>query len=261
MYREPLDEFLLPINMRLPHAHPHPDAMKLSVRHNLEAIRPSMARMFSDVQEQYQRGVKALAAERAFLGEVEANNMSWEGLDKERYSAASSTKQKAMLDCEILSEALLLGFDMVVTFVVTELTGKEKCPDLGEVTAHGVRLDRLLDAFGNYIRHRYEWRRQRYLNEPFERNQSYSIEALALALTGKVLTGPDAVQAVMDTPMPATATLDIVADFEHNGFRVSYDLLEDRILRLCSTIIDVRFLEWFEEFRARESQRNATSAP
>ncbi|MGZ5176841.1 MAG: hypothetical protein ACXWCW_22150, partial [Burkholderiales bacterium] len=163
MFREPLDEFLKPINARLPHAQPHPEVMKISICQCFEVIRPSMRRSFDEVQEQYRRGSEALERERAFLKLVEANNLSWDGLDETIYGKATSQKQGNMLDCEVLSESILMTFDSLVTAVVTELTSKEKCIDVGVPTAHGVKLDRLLDAFTNFLRHRYEWRRQRYL--------------------------------------------------------------------------------------------------
>ncbi len=255
MYREPLDEFLKPINMRLPYAHPHPEAMKVSIRHSFEAIRPSMSRLLDDIQEQYRRGIEAREVERGFMDEVRANGNSWDGLDQELYFAATTTKQASMLECEILSEALLMAFDTIITFVVTELTSRETCLDLGEPTSHGVPLDRLLDAIANFIRHRYEWRRQHFLGEPYDKFQGYSIEPLARAFTGQALFGNDAVKAVLEIPMPATAALDIVGNFETNGLAFSYQFFEERVRMLCDRIVDAKFATWFNRFLEREKQK------
>jgi len=220
-YRLPIDSFVQSQTYQALFPEPSAQVMKIRFRHALEAIRPELSERFVYLQARWREGLAAEDKRKALNAEIVANNMSWDGLREgfaEEYWVTSQQVRIAQLQCEISAEQILLTLDGIVTTLVQGLTGKDEPLGVGLELIAGVRLDNLLDAAGNYTRHRSEWLAAMRAQISLSRRQLASINRLGKVLSGNPsIAGLDAANTLMSSPYPMVAALDVIADYASRG--------------------------------------------
>jgi hypothetical protein len=169
---------------------------------------------------------------------------------KERFAedfdpfAAVETGKAYGVIIRALASALLLALDGLLSDLRTRTrNGDDRCTDDGPELAHGVTVDRALDAVGNYVRHAHEWRLHDYRQTWPNKRQLRSIIALARLSTTMPIKDNDAEEAykTYTETNPPLMVLDLLCDYEQNGPSASYENVERKILEAGVCIIRASF--------------------
>jgi len=225
----------------------HPAAAKIQFRDVLDANAADLRPTFDRLAEDYRSG---LAAQRAWdeqLDRVRARpGLRWLPEEEEPALLGQQERLRAARAAEADAEIILRTMDDLLSSVVTAYTGKDKPLDLGPALVAEVSVDRLLDAVGNYVRHRPEWELTMLERGAFTKQQLDSIRPLARVLTGHAdIDGIEAYKALIEEPMPSLRVLDLLSGYTNGQGRGSYEHLEAMVAETASRIIDEKFTAWW----------------
>jgi len=255
-YRDPLvPEMKIQIHRQL-YRFRNAEALRFAFRQMLETVRPWMTETVSRINQTYHVGrVNQTTAEVKLADIGKRPGLTWNEGEIGEYALPSRAAYVAAMQVELDAELTLLTLDGIVTGLVNALTLEDRPLGVGGALEGDVRLDVLLDAAANFVRHRSEWLTAVRDGRPLERRQLESIEPLARSISGNAkLSSGAAASFLFDFPMPMLAVLDIIAGYDRASC-VSYALIEDRIVALGHTIIEHEFVAWMTQPNTRRSQR------
>lgn len=136
------------------------------------------------------------------------------------------------------AEAILRVMDDLITSIVITFTGSE-CPLRVGPDVSGEKLDVLLDAIGNYLRHRQEWRMAYTDGKTFERRQLKSMEPIARVISGdRDVSGNAAFAIIAEEQFPMLRILDALSDYSSLTGSGSFTILKENVLASAKEIID-----------------------
>jgi hypothetical protein len=238
----------------------HPAVAKRSFRDVLEANAAILGPLFERLEEDYRTGSASQRAWDEQADRVKSRpDLMWQDGEIEAVGPHQDERLRAARAAEAAAEVILRSMDDLLTSVVVAFTGKELPLDVGQAVAPGVPLDRVLDAVGNYIRHRQGWRDIAQSGREFMKQHMDSIRPLARVISERAdIDGLEAYQALVEEPFPMLRVLDALSGYTTATRRGSYNSLQDAIYETAGRIIDAKFPEWHRKVLA---QRSLPAAP
>jgi hypothetical protein len=203
----------------------------------LEVRRPSHERLFAQYLEAYRIAEGTANELRSRLASVD---------DGIRYPGDMAIDFKILeqrrIDVSVAAENLLVPLDAMLGGLRFRLFGSDVCKDHGPILRNDKTVDRALDAIGNYVRHAFEWFSHDYHDTQPTAQQERSIKPLAQIYTSRPITdAEDAYEEFTLIPLPPAFVLDLLADYEMAGPRMTYRTVEAKVYAAALKSIECRF--------------------
>lgn len=250
------------VEHRLYYHSQHPAVAKMQFRYVLEAKSVILRPIFDRLEADYVTGA---ASQQVWDDQIRRvgsrTDLMWHEGEIEAVGAHHEERLRAARAVEAAAEMILRSMDDALTSIVVAFTGEEYVLDVAQEVPPGVKVDRLLDAVGNYMRHRQEWRQVAQTGGAFENRHLKSIRPLARVVSGRAeVDGLEAHQVLSDEPFPMLRVLDALSGYTVAAGAGSYDTLVDQVLQAAACIIDAKFPEWWEERRKILAAAEAVTA-
>jgi hypothetical protein len=222
----------------------------MSFRDVLEANDPVLIPIFERLKEDYRTGSLAQSEMDAQMSRVRNRpGLTWTDEELQALPSYQPERLRAARATEAGAEIILRAADDVLSSVVIAFTGKDSPLDVGP-NVGSEKVDRLLDAVGNYMRHRQEWRFFQAAGKAFTKQQSASILPLGRALSGDSTISVDlAFMTIVDEPFPLLRILDMLSGYSSLTGSGSYDILKENVIECAKLIIDREFPKWWGKRR------------
>ena len=229
----------------------HPLVARQQFGYVLEANAAVLRPIFERLEADYRTGSTSDQAWDQQMKRVGSRpDLMWLEGEMDAVKPHYEERLRAARAVEAGAEIILRSMDDSLTSIVVAFTGKERPLDVGEEISPGVRVDRLLDGVGNYIRHRQEWREAALNGGAFSDRQLESIRPLARVISGQTeVDGLEAHQIIADDPFPMLRVLDALSGYTIAAGSGSYETLVAAIQQTAGNIIDAKFPAWWEERR------------
>ncbi|MGP6157436.1 MAG: hypothetical protein ACLPYS_08015 [Vulcanimicrobiaceae bacterium] len=208
-----------------------------------------LAALFERIERDYRSGVAAQLAFDEQMERVRSRpDLHWEPGEIESVAPHEEEKLRVARAMEACAEIILRTLDDLLSMIVVAFNGRETSLNVGPALPPGIPLCQVLDAVGDYVRHRSEWRITYNEKKEVKRTQLTSIRPLARVISGRAeVDGYRAYDILIQERSPMLRILDSLSGYSAADAVGGFERLKRTVRATASAIIDDQWQVWWDK--------------